>query len=132
MNYKISLNLNKLNNLFTTQMKGGDGRPVPCLVVPLHDNPAVRVSDKGGIFLNLIAWAHKKESNFGTHFIKPCALSKAQRDSMSMEQVNKAEPIIGNMKPMETTNTYKGNGMTFPRESTYSSAPSSSPDDMPF
>lgn len=132
MNYRISLQLNKLKKLFTTEMKGNDGQPVPCLVIPLDENPAIRISDRGGIFLNLTAWANKKKSSFGSHFIKTSALSKEQRESMTVEEMNEFDYIIGNMKPMETTNTYKGNGMAFPGESTYSSAISSSPDDMPF
>lgn len=102
MNYRISLQLNKLKKLFTTEMKGNDGQPVPCLVIPLDENPAIRISDRGGIFLNLTAWANKKESSFGSHFIKTSTLSKEQRESMTVEEMNEFDYIIGNMKPMES------------------------------
>lgn len=134
MNYRISLNLNKLKKLLTTEMKGNDGQPIPCLVIPLDDNPAIRVSDKGGIFLNLTVWENKKESSFGSHFIKTSALSKEQRVSMTIEQMNEFDYIIGNMKPMEVK-SYSGNSpesrpaLSNPQ---YARAASTSPDDIPF
>lgn len=137
MNYRISLNLNKLKKLFTTEMKGNDGQPIPCLVIPLDDNPAIRVSDKGGIFLNLTVWENKKKSSFGSHFIKTSALSKEERESMTIEEMNKFDYIIGNMKPMEgksySSNPYKENGESQPAKSAYTpKTPSYAPDDIPF
>lgn len=134
MNYRISLNLNKLKNLFTTEMKGNDGQPVPCLVIPLDDNPAIRVSDRGGIFLNLTAWANKKDSSFGSHFIKTSALSKEQREKMTIEQMNEFDYIIGNMKYMETKGhpgnpPESGSALSKPQ---FARAASTSPDDIPF
>lgn len=134
MNYRISLNLNKLKNLFTTEMKGNDGQPVPCLVIPLDDNPAIRVSDRGGIFLNLTAWANKKDSSFGSHFIKTSALSKEERVSMTIEQMNEFDYIIGNMKPMEVKSSSGNSPESRPALSKpqYARAASTSPDDIPF
>ena len=137
MNYRISLNLNKLKKLFTTEMKGNDGQPIPCLVIPLDDNPAIRVSDKGGIFFNLTVWENKKESSFGSHFVKTSALSKEEREKMTIEQMNEFDYIIGNMKPMESksysSNPYKENGESRPSKSAYTpKTPSYAPDDIPF
>lgn len=137
MNYRISLNLNKLKKPFTTEMKGNDGQPIPCLVIPLDDNPAIRVSDKGGIFLNLTVWENKKESSFGSHFVKTSALSKEEREKMTIEQMNEFDYIIGNMKPMESksysSNPYKENGESRPSKSAYTpKTPSYAPDDIPF
>ena len=137
MNYKESLNLNKLKNIVITQMKRSDGQPVKGIFIPFDDNPAIRVSDKGGIFFNLTVWENKKESSFGSHFVKTSALSKEERESMTIEEMNKFDYIIGNMKPMEgksySSNPYKENGESQPAKSAYTpKTPSYAPDDIPF
>lgn len=73
-----------------------------CVVIPIEDNDLYsKVSDDGkvSVFLNLTAWETRNVSQFGdTHIIKQ-SHTKDWNESHNEEQ-KKAEPILGNGKPV--------------------------------
>lgn len=104
-NYCFSINLLKLKKASILKINGKK-EPVPCLVIPITDNPELKFLIKEGkqfLFLNCAVYELKKISDYGdTHLIKP-SLNKEAFDLLTEEE-RKAIAIIGNMAPFKTEN----------------------------
>jgi len=118
---KGSLNLSALVHV-KMEVKGKSGDKVKGIFVPLSAN-RITETEKGGIYLNLVAFEMKEKKDWGTHIVKQ-SLSKEERSKMS-EEDQKSMPILGNLNidntPSETVNN-AADGKTFTEES----------DDLPF
>jgi hypothetical protein len=63
---------------------------VDCIVIPLEANDLKMAGDKGGVYLNIVAFPMKELKEYATHIIKQ-SVSKEQRES-GIEK-----PILGNL-----------------------------------
>ena len=97
-NLVVKLQLNSLKNVFVKDFKGKT-ETKKCLCIPIDDNDLF-ISEQGGAYLNLIAWANDKLKDSKTHLIKQ-SFSKARRAQMTDEEL-KSLVIIGDIKPMES------------------------------
>lgn len=96
-NYKVSVNLLRLNGAFVSNLKG-KATTKRCLCIPI-DEAHLFLGEKG-CYLNLNAWETREESPYGdTHYLKQ-RFSKEVGDAMTEEQ-RRAIPIVGNMKPKQ-------------------------------
>ena len=74
--------------------KGKTGQA--CIVIPIDDNKFFH-SEKGNVFLDIVAFElREKEEGGDTHIISQ-SLPKEVREKMTEEEKN-AQPIIGNLK----------------------------------
>lgn len=93
----IKITLTSLNHVIKT-MKGKSGNETRCLIIPIKNNNLFE-SDKGNIYLDLIAFPLKNSNEYGdTHLLKQ-SLSKEIRESLTDEEKNKL-PIFGNVKEL--------------------------------
>ena len=96
MNYSISINLSRLAGAVFTNLKGKTATK-RCLVIPI-DYAGLYAGEKG-IYLNLVGYEQRDAKYGNTHLVKR-SLSKAERESMTDEQL-RAEPILGDMKELK-------------------------------
>ena len=96
-NLIIKLNLNNLKNVFVKDFVGKT-ETKKCLCIPIDENDLF-VSEKGGIYLDLLAWTNNKLKDGKTHLIKQ-SFSKKKREKMTSDEIN-SQPIIGDIKPLE-------------------------------
>lgn len=88
------IDLTQLKNI-VKDMKGKNGT-TKCLILPIDANH-LYIGKNGNVYLDLVAFALEKESQFGdTHIVKQ-SLPKDVREKMTDEE-KKAQPILGNMK----------------------------------
>ena len=97
-NSNIKLNLAKLNKVAAVNLKGKSGNVVKCVVIPVDEND-IFLSEKGGIYLDLVAVAMKEERYGQTHFIKR-AIPDEKYKSMTDEE-KKNIPIVGSISPIK-------------------------------
>lgn len=90
-NVSIKINLAQLTHALMKSDKTGND----LLVIPIEDNNLFK-SEKGNIYLDLIAFPVKTPNDDQTHIVKQ-SLPKAVRDAMTEEQ-KRDQPIFGNMK----------------------------------
>ena len=88
------INLSKLVSVITTR-KGKDGKEIEGIFIPIANNHLFK-SDKGNVYLDIIAFDLKDTSQGDTHLVKQ-SLPKDVREAMPDEE-QKAQPIIGNLK----------------------------------
>lgn len=120
-NFTIRTNLLKINGAFTTNLQGRT-ETKRCLCIPIDNNPALFLGAKG-CYLNLTAYELQNSKFDDTHYLK-VSFPKEVRQQMSDEE-RKAQPIVGNMKPMPTAS------YATPVEGNSTAAPDSM-DDLPF
>ncbi len=100
MNYQLSINLLRYKVARVMNVGG-----VPCVVLPIEHNDLYAKMDErnqvSAVYLNCSVWETKEPSKYGdTHYVKQ-SHSKEYREAQS-EESKRQEPIIGNMKPMES------------------------------
>jgi len=86
------LNLAKLDHVL--MMKKAKSGIMECIVIPIEKNNLFK-SDKGNVYLDLIAFDLKEPKDGQTHLVKQ-SLSKAKREAMSKEELNEM-PILGSL-----------------------------------
>jgi hypothetical protein len=111
-NYLINLRLSALEGVGTTKLNNGKEN-VECLVIPVKSNH-LSITERGDVFLNLVAWESNKLKDGKTHLLKQ-SLSKEVREGMTKEDIQNL-PILGDVKTMEESAPSKP-------MVTYSSAP---------
>ena len=118
-----SINLAALKYVLM-EKTGKEGKPVKGLFIPIEAN-RLQEHEKGGIFLNIVAFEMKEAKEWATHIVKQ-SLTKAVRDTMTEEEQN-ALPILGNLKTGGSAPTQSDNnaaaGVTFSADGK---------DDLPF
>lgn len=94
--YSVKVDLAKLNHVVRELPKKGGGTTK----VIILDGPSNHLffSEKGAVYLDLVAFENKEIKFENTHSIKQ-SLSKEIRDKMTEDQV-KNMPFLGNMKPI--------------------------------
>lgn len=97
-NYAICADLLKLKGAFTANIKGKE-KTKKCLCIPL-DEGQLYLGEKG-CYLNLTAFEMHTPKFDDTHCVK-VHMSKKERDKLS-EDERKAIPIVGGMKPLESS-----------------------------
>lgn len=98
MNYNIRLDLAKLEKVGVANITGRTGKKVKCVLIPVEEND-VFLSEKGGAYLDLVAFEMKEERYGQSHLVK-LSLPKEQAQWMTEEQRN-AMPILGALKPIQ-------------------------------
>ncbi len=88
------LNLTSLVSVLTSR-KGKDGKMIEGVFIPIDKNHLFK-SDKGNVYLDLIAFELKEKKHDDTHLVK-VSLPKDVREGMSQDEQN-AQPIIGNLR----------------------------------
>jgi hypothetical protein len=105
-NFNINLNLKSLKSVAIKDVQGKTATK-QCLIIPISDND-LYVGEKG-IYISLSAWESNHLRDNKTHLIKQ-SFSKEVRSTMT-EEDRKSQPILGDMKPFETTSgTVKSEG----------------------
>lgn len=96
--YNVKLDLSKLKHVVREIPKQGGGTTKVVII----DGPSNHLffGEKGGIYLDLIAFENKEIKYDNTHSIKQ-SFPKDIRDKMTEEQKKNA-PFIGNMRPTGT------------------------------
>jgi hypothetical protein len=97
-NFNINLNLKALKNTLIVTVPGKTATK-QCVAIPITDNDLF-VGEKG-IYINLSAWESSNLRDGKTHLVKQ-SFSKKVRETMTDEE-RKAIPILGDVKPFETT-----------------------------
>jgi len=99
-NLNVSINLLKLKAAILG-VKGKE-KIKKCVVIPIEDNDLFsKVDDNGkvSVYLNLTCWENRQVSQYGdTHMVKQ-SHSKEWNEAHTDED-RKAEPILGNAKPV--------------------------------
>lgn len=96
-NYKVKLDLAKLCNTQVVEVQGKK-----CVVIPVDDN-GIFLSQKGGIYLDLIARENAEPKYGQTHYIKR-NVSKKTFAEMSNDARDSVKNIVGNLAPFEFEN----------------------------
>lgn len=96
-NYNITLDLLKVHGAFLANIKGKSATK-RCLCIPIEDG--IYLGEKG-CYLTISAWEQREAKYDKTHLLKQ-SFPKEQREAMT-EDERRSQPIIGNMKPIETT-----------------------------
>jgi len=111
-----SINMAGLKHVKMTA-KGKSGE-VKGMFIPFNANH-IKATDKGGVYLNLVAFELKEKKEYGTHIIKQ-SFNKETREKLG-EDALKELPILGNLNvdntPSETNND-AGGGEQFTEETT--------------
>lgn len=97
-NYGISINLQALKGACLRTLKGRDGQPVRCAVIPLDMNPEIIQGEKGTYLLVTALETREPGQHGDTHLLKgnvPGDIYKAMS-----EEERKSQPILGNMRPL--------------------------------
>lgn len=98
-NFKVKLDLSKMCGVQVVDVQGRK-----CVVIPVADN-SIFLSQKGGIYLDLLAKENAEPKYGQTHFIKRSVSKKAFAE-LSQESKDNLKNIIGNLSPFEFENTY--------------------------
>ncbi len=97
-NFGISINLQALKRACLRTLKGKDGQPVRCVVIPADMNPEIFVGEKG-TYLSLTAVETREPGQHGdTHLLKGNVPQEVYK-AMSEEE-RRSQPILGNMRPL--------------------------------
>lgn len=96
-NYKVKLDLAKLCNVQAVDVQGKK-----CVVIPVDDN-GIFLSQKGGIYLDLVARENTEPKYGQTHYIKR-NVSKKTFAEMSNDARDSVKNIVGNLAPFEFEN----------------------------
>ena len=124
-NFSIRIDLLKLQGAFLRQLQGNT-QTKKCIIIPVEDCPSIYLGEKG-CYLNLVG-LETREAKYGdTHLVKG-DIPKDIRERMSQEQL-RANPIIGNMKPMERSQQQMQVAETLAKEAFVAD---SEGDDQPF
>lgn len=114
-NLSIKINLSKIPGTIFTKLTGKSGQKKDCIVIPVEDCHLF-VGEKG-VYLDLSAYEFKEQKYSDTHMVKQ-SFSKEQieeikqlalivnpnlTESEILEVLNKANPIIGGIKPFQKT-----------------------------
>lgn len=94
--YAIKLDLSKLKHV-VRELKTESGRTAKVILLDVASNN-IFLSDKGSIYLDLVAFENKEIKFDNTHSLKQ-SLSAEIRKNMTAEQI-KTMPFLGNMKPI--------------------------------
>lgn len=112
-NLSIKINLTKLPGVIFQQLTGKSGTKKDCIIIPIEDCNLF-VGEKG-VYLDLTAYGYKEQKYADTHFVKQ-SFSKEQiegikelalivnpalSDTELNDVLNKANPIIGGVKPLQ-------------------------------
>ncbi len=112
-NLSIKVNLTKLPGAIFQKLTGKSGTKKDCIIIPIEDCNLF-VGEKG-VYLDLTAYGYKEQKYSDTHFVKQ-SFSKEQIESIKelalivnptlsdaelKEVLNKANPIIGGVKPLQ-------------------------------
>lgn len=136
--FSVKLDLSKLNHVVRELPKKGGGTTK----VIILDGPSNHLffSDKGSVYLDLVAFENKEIKFDNTHSIKQ-SLSKEIRDKMTEDQI-KSMPFLGNMKPIGGSSNNQANQTTGAPDTSFGEMPdfgapaatsSNDPlDDLPF
>ena len=87
---KAKINLAKLPHVIMTRK----GKKAEGIFIPI-ENAKLFKSEKGNVYLDLVAFEFNEKKHDDTHFIKQ-SLSKDERDKMTEEERNNM-PFLGNM-----------------------------------
>lgn len=98
-NYKVKLDFSKLCGVQVVDVQGRK-----CVVMPVDDN-GIFISQKGGIYLDLLAKENAEPKYGQTHFIKRSVSKKAFME-LSQESKDNCKNIVGNLSPFEFENNY--------------------------
>ena len=98
-NYKVKLDLAKLCNAQVVDVQGKK-----CVVIPVDDN-GIFLSQKGGIYLDLVARENTEPKYGQTHYIKR-NVSKKTFAEMTNDARDSVKNIVGNLAPFEFENNY--------------------------
>ena len=90
------INLATLDHVLMNK-KDQNGKDIECIVIPVKKNNLF-VSEKGNVYLDIIAFELKEPKHGDTHLVKQ-SLPKKIREAMSEEELKKT-PIMGNLKVM--------------------------------
>ena len=97
-NYGISINLQALRGACLRTLKGKDGQPVRCAIIPVEMNREIFVGEKG-TYRSLTAIETRETGKYGdTHLLKgnlPEEVYKAMG-----EEERRSQPILGQMRPL--------------------------------
>ena len=96
-NLVVKLQLNSLKNVFVKDFQGKT-ETKRCICIPIDDNDLF-ISEKGSVYLDLLAWENNKLKDGKTHLVKQ-SISKKRREWMSDDEL-KSQPILGDVKPLE-------------------------------
>lgn len=110
-NYNISINLTALHNACVTTLKGKQGVPVKCVIIPVADNNLIE--GKNGVYLSANAWETEGNQYGNSHMIKLSA-TKEQRATLPKDQLNAYQCILGNAKPIEFIKKNEGSSTPAP------------------
>ena len=98
-NQLINVRLNALADVGKVVLTKPNGEKVECIAIPIEKN-CINRSQNGDYYLNMIAWGSDKLKDGKTHLLK-LSLPANVRSMMTREEIN-GQPIIGDVKPMET------------------------------
>ena len=98
-NQLINVRLNALADAGKVVLTKPNGEKVECIAIPIEKN-CINRSQNGDYYLNMIAWGSDKLKDGKTHLLK-LSLPAKVRSMMTREEIN-GQPIIGDVKPMET------------------------------
>lgn len=96
-NFKVKLDFSKLCGVQVVDVQGRK-----CVVIPVNDN-SIFLSQKGGIYLDLLAKENAEPKYGQTHFIKRSVSKKAFAE-LSQESKDNLKNILGNLSPFEFEN----------------------------
>ena len=100
-----SINLAALKYVLM-EKKGKEGKSIKGMFIPIEANN-LQEHEKGGIYLNIVAFDMKEPKDWATHIVKQ-SLKKEVREAMSEEE-QKAIPILGNLKDVSSEPTATDN-----------------------
>lgn len=124
-NYKIKINLLRLQGAFVTTLKGKTSAK-RCLCIPIDD--AHLFLGEKGCYLDANAWEMRDPNAFGaSHYIKQ-RFTKEVHNALTEEQ-RRAIPILGDMSPRQE---YSADGVPVPQPATQPPQAVESEDELPF
>jgi hypothetical protein len=114
-NLAIKINLTRLPGVIFTKLTGKSGLQKDCIVIPVEDCHLF-VGEKG-VYLDLSAYEFKEQKYSDSHMVKQSFSKEAIEEIKSIaltinpnlteselqDVVNKANPIIGGIKPFQRT-----------------------------
>ena len=133
-NLSIKINLSKIPGTIFTKLTGKSGQKKDCIVIPVEDCHLF-VGEKG-VYLDLSAYEFREQKYADSHMVKQ-SFSKETIEEIKQlalivnpdlkendlqEVVNKANPIIGGIKPFQKTEMQPTQVSDFEPQ----------PDDLPF
>ena len=114
-NLSIKINLTRLPGVIFTKLTGKSGLQKDCIVIPVEDCHLF-VGEKG-VYLDLSAYEFKEQKYSDSHMVKQSfskevieeiksialTINPNLTESELQDVVNKANPIIGGIKPFQKT-----------------------------